>query len=256
MKVCRICGKKVFFLAEAVSFNDGTCLCNASCMQRYQAELQVPEIPMGRCSICGKKRISEVGVQVQQIYKVCKKCNLILHTYVLTPNHATFPEVLQQYYDALLPLNSGFTVTNKVNDFLFIDKNHSQWFVPDTTYSIPPKRASLEDIHSFQEVLRYELIEDENIIIVTSHKGAVGRAIVGGIIAGSTGAVIGAVTSKKESNVNTYCMSMKIRVYLDNGKKPYTDILISSDKILRESTEYKEALDMAYACMQCFDDFL
>ncbi len=54
-----------------------------------------------------------------------------------------------------------------------------------------------DTVYNFDQLISYELVEDDKTI--TKSKGGVGRAIVGGVLAGGVGAVVGATTGKTES---------------------------------------------------------
>ncbi|MCL2860001.1 MAG: SHOCT domain-containing protein [Oscillospiraceae bacterium] len=72
--------------------------------------------------------------------------------------------------------------------------------------------SGIVSIIPFNEILECEIIENSNTI----KKGGVGRAIVGGVIAGGVGAIVGASTRKSSNIVN----SLQVRIVTSNIEKP------------------------------------
>lgn len=60
------------------------------------------------------------------------------------------------------------------------------------------------DIINFSNIIECKIIEDSNVI----SQGGVGRAIVGGAIAGGTGAIVGANTRKSKSVVSNFSVQI------------------------------------------------
>lgn len=83
------------------------------------------------------------------------------------------------------------------------------------------------------EVSGVEIIEDSEVI------GGVGRAIVGGVLAGGVGAVVGAVTAKK------HIMSYKVIIYTTDVKNPQIALTLINSKMPTNSAIYKQASEFA-----------
>lgn len=90
-----------------------------------------------------------------------------------------------------------------------------------------------EDLHSceieFSNIIGCEVLIDSKVA------GAIGRAFVGGIIGGDSGAVVGAMTAKK------YIMSYDITIHCDNVISPQITIPLISEKTSTEVETYREA---------------
>lgn len=69
--------------------------------------------------------------------------------------------------------------------------------------------------------------------------GGVGRAVVGGMIAGGSGAVVGAVTAKK------HIMSYKIIIYCSTLEMPNVEIVLIKEKTETKHSNYKDAVEFA-----------
>ena len=78
-------------------------------------------------------------------------------------------------------------------------------------------------------IIGCETIEDSEIT------GGVGRAIIGGAIAGGAGAVVGAITAKRRIS------SYKIIIYTNNITNPIETITLIEKETRTDSAEYKEA---------------
>lgn len=85
----------------------------------------------------------------------------------------------------------------------------------------------------FGEIIGAEVLEDKEV------RGSVGRAVVGGAIAGDVGAIIGASTTKK--SVTTFI----VRILTNNIQHPAYDIPLIKEKQEVGSKRYKDAIAFA-----------
>lgn len=92
-------------------------------------------------------------------------------------------------------------------------------------------------ILNFTDIIKCEIVEDSNTII----KGGVGRAVVGGAIAGGVGAVVGANTRKSKNVTN----SLQIRIVTKDINKSLYIINLISKETQKDSTEYQGAINFA-----------
>lgn len=93
------------------------------------------------------------------------------------------------------------------------------------------------DIIPFQNLIECQVIEDNETVL----SGGVGRAVVGGVIAGGAGAIVGAATRKSKSVTNN--MSLKIITSDINNSLIVIPILETATK--RDSEKYKKAWSTA-----------
>ena len=106
----------------------------------------------------------------------------------------------------------------------------------------PLKRV---DIIKFADLVECEILEDSNTIM----KGGIGRAVVGGVIAGGVGAVVGANTRKSKNVIN----NLQIRIVTKNISKSLYTIRLITTKTCKDSTIYRESIHFAnnvYATVQ------
>lgn len=85
----------------------------------------------------------------------------------------------------------------------------------------------------FNQIIGCEILTDSQVT------GGVGRAIVGGVLAGDAGAIVGAVTAKKQ------IMSYSVVVYLENIQTPYLEMDLIKQKTDTKAADYKKAVDFA-----------
>ena len=107
----------------------------------------------------------------------------------------------------------------------------------------------LDKLIKYESIIECKVIENSNIV----NSGGIGRAIVGGIIAGDSGAIVGANTRKSKNIVS----SLSIRIVTKEIDEPlYTlellDYQIDTNKQLYANF-YKQAMEFAnnvYATIQ------
>ena len=85
----------------------------------------------------------------------------------------------------------------------------------------------------FREIIGCEIMTDSEVT------GGIGRAIVGGVLAGETGAVVGAVTAKK------HIMSYKVVIYRSNIQTPTNEIVLIKEKKSTKDADYTNAVSFA-----------
>lgn len=110
--------------------------------------------------------------------------------------------------------------------------------------------ALRHDIFKYENLLTYELLEDGTTI----SKGGLGRAVAGGLMFGTAGAIIGGATGKRKAK--NFCNSMQIRVTL---KDTYADTLyikLISNKVSTSNYTYKGAQDAAQSCISVLENII
>lgn len=85
----------------------------------------------------------------------------------------------------------------------------------------------------FSEIIGCEVLSDSKVV------GGIKRAIVGGMLAGDTGALIGTMTAQP------HIMSYKIVIYRSNIQEPTTEIALINEKTSTKNSDYVEAVDFA-----------
>lgn len=94
------------------------------------------------------------------------------------------------------------------------------------------KGGSISQI-SFSEVIGCEILVDSQVV------GGIGRAVVGGILAGGAGAIVGATTAKK------HIMSYSVVIYREDIHSPKEEIVLISSKTSTKNRDYLNAVEFA-----------
>lgn len=98
--------------------------------------------------------------------------------------------------------------------------------------------------YRFNEIIECTILEDG----ATIQSGGVGRAVVGGIVAGGVGAVVGANTRTSKA----VTLSLSVRIITSNIQSPLYEIPIIQSQMKRNSDDYKLCMQFAqkvYATM-------
>ena len=92
---------------------------------------------------------------------------------------------------------------------------------------------------NFKDIYECEIIENGNSVA----KDSFGRAIVGGVLAGGVGAIVGAITHEKQTEIH----GLYIRVITSNIKYPQHKVnFIEAGKTFKsDSPEYREVFGRA-----------
>lgn len=105
-----------------------------------------------------------------------------------------------------------FEANRKLNNIVLVDEINKVFFIPSSNTI---KKFIFEDLES------YELVDkNKQKIYTTTKKKGIGRAIVGGAIFGSVGAMVGATTGNSESttNIENYKIEI-IRLHIKSQHK-------------------------------------
>lgn len=118
----------------------------------------------------------------------------------------------------------SFTPTKIAGNALQVDEKTKRWRI-----------HSSANIYNFHDIADFELLEDGESIV---KGGGIGKTLVGGILFGGTGAVVGAVATKKERK--SVCNSMKVKITLKNLQLPVTYINLIETATLKNSSDYRD----------------
>lgn len=145
---------------------------------------------------------------------ICSECNTV-HYSLYCPNCGA--KARKEYLSSIPPAKSknNFSPTTNKNFSKYIEldeKNNKFTFGGDGK------------VYNYRQLVSYELIENEDTLIKS--KGAIGRAAVGGFVAGGVGAIIGASTSKKQTHQNV--SKLEIHIIISPGSQIKRIQLISS----------------------------
>ncbi|MCL2365113.1 MAG: SHOCT domain-containing protein [Defluviitaleaceae bacterium] len=129
----------------------------------------------------------------------------------------------------------AFTATKSVEKYLLVDSNNKLFRVGKDGF-----------IFDFADLFSFELLEDGESLL----KSGAGMALAGGMVAGSSGALLGAVLGKSTKSV---CNTMNIVITVKNCPVDthYIKFIggILNNEIPKNSIIYKHAQDMAQQCL-------
>ena len=91
------------------------------------------------------------------------------------------------------------------------------------------------DIINFSDIIECQIIEDSNTVM----KGGVGRAVVGGALAGGVGAIVGANTRASKNVINI----LQIRIITKKISNSLYTIDLIKTEIEKNSMEYRNAMN-------------
>ena len=185
----------------------------------------------GTCSICGSKD----GKKVKDGF-ICPECmqkaGLFKDRKILMDrNHqvSIIKEAIKKneiFQEKQRKRQEIFNVTLNVENQIDVDEHNGLF-----------RKKKSSDIYSFEEILDYEILENGGSVA----SGGIGRAVVGGVLAGGVGAIVGGST-RKQKNI---CNSLELRVGIKDSydQNLYFKFLTSDTD---RSTKFYE-LNMEYA---------
>ena len=128
-----------------------------------------------------------------------------------------------------------FTPTRSVGNYFGVNDNTRQWVVGSGI--IPSFKNAIP--HSYDDIVDFELLEDGTSVT----KGGLGRAAVGGILFGSTGAIVGGVTGGKKAQQK--CTSLMVKITVNDMRSPAEYIKLISAPTDKSGFIYKGAYQNA-----------
>lgn len=144
--------------------------------------------------------------------------------------------------DKNLPIDIAFGVTKSVGNFLWINENKKTAAVPKTNLL-----GTVTGINAFkyEDILDFDLLQDGSSII---NKGGLGRAAVGGLLFGGSGAVVGTLTGARKQTQT--CTELRIKITLNNTASPIVFIdFIKGTSYKKDSLLYRQLAESAEAVM-------
>lgn len=132
-------------------------------------------------------------------------------------------EYANEYYTNNISLSKGISIK------YIVDGKSNKVHVYGHTYN---GGLVLSEI-PFSEIIGCEVFSDSKVV------GGIKRAVVGGILAGDTGALIGTMTAQP------HIMSYKIVIYRSNIQNPTMEIELIKEKTATKSKDYTSAVDFS-----------
>ena len=218
---CAICKKEIGFFESKVPFADGRVICT-NCSKTVE------------CTVCKKKfGFFDTRVLIADGL-LCTGCLKKAGITSLSNPQSYTCESVKELIDRRISIVQSFKATKKIGGYLLIDEQNEAFQIG-------------KDIFEYNNLLSFELLEDDQTIT----KGGLGRAVVGGMLFGGVGAIVGASTGGKKSK--GICNSMKLRVTLRNSHLDNTYITFIASETKTKGFIYKAAQESAQSCISALE---
>ncbi|WP_342512300.1 SHOCT domain-containing protein [Sporosarcina sp. FSL K6-1522] len=190
------------------------------------------------CAICNsgttflfRRKIANNEVVCEDCFK---KAKTLTTKQVIKLKTVTADEIRQSISDTVGNAVMNFIPTKVIGTAIQFDDENKRLLIPSSFGN--------DNIYKYDDIVSYELLEDDEV--VTS--GGLGRAAIGGMLFGGAGAVVGAVTGRKNKGV---CNSLGIKLTLNNMSQPVVYIPFILTKTKTDSDAYKAAASQAQECL-------
>jgi len=132
-----------------------------------------------------------------------------------------------------------FDATQSVPGYFEIDQTRKLWLIPN---KLDGSRCNSK-IHTFEDIISFEVIEDGESRI----KGGKSQALIGGVLFGSTGAIVGGITASRSTE--TICSELKIVITINDLDCPKETIYFVDKPISKNSIICKNSYEFAQQCV-------
>jgi hypothetical protein len=199
------------------------------------------------CEICGLDFLGE-RFKIAEKKLICPPCvkKMGLKTYPTMQTQAKLRNLtVIEIKEAMRrnELANTFSATKKIGVLAEFDDINKQFMIPKRAFWTG--RITEARIYSYSDIIDFEMLEDGESVA----SGGLGRALVGGVLFGSVGAIVGGITGKKETK--TICKSLKIKItVMDMAAPAVYIILFENDAGIRKSDKaYKDIYILAHECL-------
>lgn len=188
-----------------------------------------------KCSICGSLvgALSRIELKDGFLCTNCiEKCSkgissLNLKNVEDIKRHLEYRKQNEKRYE-------DFVMTKSLHGYMQLDENKKQFYITEAM----PKECK-PDIFDYKDILNFELVEDGRV----SFSGGVGKAIVGGALLGSAGAIVGGISGKKKEEPTV--SSMYIRISLEHEWVRDKRINLVTSEIKKNGIKYRNLKTVA-----------
>ena len=190
-----------------------------------------------QCAVCSRNLgVFSIKTKISD-GAVCNKCLNHSGIAILNNPRAHNQQSIKEMVNKQIFIKKAFHCTKSVGIYLILDESNQAFKIG-------------KNIFSYDHLLSYELLEDDQSII----KGGLGSAVAGGLLFGGVGAIVGGVVGKRKTN--GICSSMKIRVSLKNT---YADVVYINFIAAQTKTNtffYKSAQSNAQKCITLLETII
>lgn len=144
--------------------------------------------------------------------------------------------------DTDIPADIAFGVTKALGNYFWLNENKRTVAVPKTNLL-----GAVTGFTSFkyEDILDFELIQDGKMII---NKGGLGRAAIGGLLFGGSGAIVGTLTGSRKQTET--CTELRVKITLNSLENPTVFIdFIKETSVKKGNILYRQLANAAETVM-------
>lgn len=192
------------------------------------------------CSICD----TETGLNRYRIANkewICARCFKQMGKLTKPIQKMTVEEILAAIQNKKANDDElvAFSPTKKISTFVEFDDTQKKWVVLSAILG----KRNKSTVYNYSDIIDFELLEDGDSI----SQGGLGRALVGGVLFGGTGAIVGGVTGKRKNK--SICNSLKIKVTLNDINYPVVYINFINTPTKKDGFVFKTIYKEAHECL-------
>lgn len=187
-----------------------------------------------KCVCCGENTNMVMGSSLKDGNWICGTCKNRLNTSIYTSFKYYSTPIMKNLMDIRNKCTNCYS--NTYGSIMFMDSTKKCYIMMIGVIEL-----------DYDDILGYELMEDNET--VTS--GGLGRAAIGGLLFGATGAVIGSITGGKTTK--TTCKRISIKLIVKGQHGPSIDIPFMIAENKKDGFIYKTFSQEAQKCLSKFE---
>ena len=211
-KICIYCKRHLGFLDGKLNLADGSTICT-ECIQK-----------------AGINTWSGTALVMAQSISSDNLIRMIEGRKPLTSEDI----MLAPYREKNLSRVTEFVPTNSVGTLIQFNDNTKEFVIGSDDTA---------DLFKYENIVDYELLQNG----LTVSKGSMSGAIIGGLLFGTTGAIVGSSGSER-IDVNV-CTNLSIKITLKDTYRKVCYVTFVADSLATTSNEYNRAYMLAQNCM-------
>ncbi|MEK3716234.1 SHOCT domain-containing protein [Paenibacillus sp. FSL R7-0333] len=134
---------------------------------------------------------------------------------------------------------SKYHISEDKKFLVAIDETSKKVCFIDNNYGIAQK------VYSYRDLIKSEITEDGESVTTTSRTSQLGGVLLGGMIAGGTGAAVGALSASKSTKSEIKAITLKITVNDTKNPVYYIKFLFVIEAVRKNTPKYQNAIKEA-----------
>lgn len=211
-KICINCNKSLGVLDGKLHLKDGNCIC-ANCFKKARIHTWL-----------GYEHLHAQDISSENMLRMVRgEKPLTAEDQMLMPQRSQNEARIK-----------AFNATSSVGKWIKFDDNAKEFIVGE---------GDTADLFEYSNIIDFELIQNGTSV----SKGTSGGAFVGGLLYGTTGAVIGAASNKRTTVA--VCSNLEIKITLRDTYKKICYINFINSNISTSSKIYQNVYSLVQNCM-------